>query len=92
MEIMSLISRGLNLSADNMNEVFNKPMTLCWFCKKATCSGCSWSSKFEPVEGWKAEPSHILLHSGRYDKYNVKTKKKIISSYTVISCPEFLEG
>ena len=67
-------------------------MTLCWFCKKATCSGCSWSNKFEPVEGWNAEPTYITMHSGKCSKNNVKAKHKIINSYTVISCPEFVEG
>lgn len=27
---------------------------LCWTCQKA-CGDCSWSSCFQPVEGWTAE-------------------------------------
>ena len=27
---------------------------LCWACQKA-CGDCSWSSCFQPVEGWTAE-------------------------------------
>jgi len=29
----------------------------CFNCKKAVCSGCSWSMNFTPVEGWIAKKS-----------------------------------
>ena len=73
-----------------MIPVCNKPMTLCWFCKKATCSGCSWSARFEPVVGWVAEPTTLTQHSGSNKK--MTGIDKIIPSFHVISCPEYLEG
>ena len=55
-----------------------KPPTACWNCAKAT-GGCSWSSRFEPVEGWTAQETLIKLNGGeRYEP-----------SFHVISCPEF---
>lgn len=58
----------------------NNKDTLCWHCKKF--SGlCSWSDRFEPVNGWKAE------------KTSVKTERNtLIDSYIVRECPEFVEG
>jgi len=29
--------------------------SLCTFCEKVCCGGCSWSRDFEPVKGWQAE-------------------------------------
>lgn len=46
---------------------------ICFDCKKAV-GGCSWSEKFEPVEGWKAEPSIIAGY---------------IESYYITECPLF---
>lgn len=51
--------------------------TLCWDCSRAL-GGCSWSLRFEPVEGWIAEATQIRNNTGYYTK-----------SYRVISCPLF---
>jgi len=56
-----------------MNPSFNKPPTLCWDCRNAI-GGCSWSTLFKPVEGWKAEPTK---------------NKEGATSFNVIKCPEF---
>lgn len=63
----------------------DRKATLCWFCDKATCSGCSWSKEFKPVEGWDAEPTLVTQWSG-------KGKPRQTSSYMVYSCPDFAEG
>lgn len=57
--------------------------TLCWSCKNAVPSkkaGCSWSEKFEPVEGWIA------------DKTFTKCVSDNCPSYFVRKCPEFEKG
>lgn len=51
--------------------------TLCWLCKNS-CGGCSWSSKFIPVEGWEAIPTKINIQDG-----------ESIDSFHVIRCPEY---
>ncbi len=59
-----------------------KESSLCWKCKKATCSkehSCSWSEKFKPVEGWKAQEIIIKGCNGGP-----------IPSYIVIYCPNFI--
>ena len=64
----------------------NKGLTsICFDCKKA-CGDCSWSAydpvagklKWEPVEGWVAEPV-LYPPSAPYQK----------PSWRVIECPEF---
>lgn len=54
--------------------------TLCWHCGKSTNQGCSWSRRFRPVDGWKADLKPIKLNA-----------KKIVESYCVYECPEFVE-
>ncbi len=54
--------------------------SLCWHCEKA-CGGCSWSIKLIPVEGWNAKRVQ-----------NKDFNDTGIVSYTVIECPEFVEG
>jgi hypothetical protein len=62
----------------------NKPATLCWKCAKA-CGKCSWSNgTFEPVEGWKAERSLIMVR-------NHDRAVHEIESYFVEECPEFID-
>ena len=46
---------------------------LCWACQKA-CGACSWSSCFQPVEGWTAE----------------KVQRKTYDSYRIEKCPEYV--
>lgn len=50
--------------------------TLCWDC--ANCvGGCSWSSKGQPVEGWRARPTKIRFSGETTD------------SFIVYHCPKF---
>lgn len=46
---------------------------LCWMCQNA-CGDCSWSSCFQPVEGWTAE----------------KVQRKTYDSYRIEKCPEYV--
>ena len=46
---------------------------LCWTCHNA-CGDCSWSSCFQPVEGWTAEKVH----------------RKTYDSYKIEKCPEYV--
>lgn len=52
---------------------------LCWSCKNA-CGGCSWSSKYQPIEGWEA--THVYrIDAGRQ-----------MDTYSITACPEFAKG
>ena len=51
--------------------------SLCWKCQKS-CSGCSWSKSFKPVEGWTAE--RRMIKNSPYESFE---------SYFVRECPEF---
>lgn len=50
-----------------------KPESLCFLCANSK-GGCSWSDRFEPVEGWKATKTviHPNITSGRVDSYFVE--------------------
>lgn len=63
--------------------------TICWGCKHAVPNpekgiGCSWSTKFKPVKGWKAEKDTITGGSGK--------NYTLIKTYRVIKCPKFEKG
>ena len=70
----------------------NKKQTICWSCKKAL-GGCSWTKcdkdtreiLFQPVDGWVAEKTSLLMYS--YDG-----TKRHETSYIVESCPQYEEG
>jgi hypothetical protein len=49
--------------------------TLCWFCQNAG-GRCSWSSRFIPVENWRAVPTYIANDNQ--------------SSFIVKGCPQFI--
>lgn len=53
---------------------------LCCSCRKAY-GGCAWSARFEPVEGWEANPTIIKQELGRE-----------IESYEILKCPEYERG
>ena len=53
--------------------------TLCWYCDKAG-GNCSWSAKFQPVDGWNAIPTRIQTRDN---------PKGYVESYRVLDCPEF---
>lgn len=56
---------------------------LCCYCKKFS-GGCSWSRRFEPVEGWTAEPT-IIRQRNRHGKYDIQ-------SYRITKCPQYEKG
>ena len=60
----------------------NRHMQLCYSCKKA-CGGCSWSKKFEPVEGWTAVPT--IIRNGFRNHQDTQ-------SYKITACPEYERG
>lgn len=59
--------------------------TLCWKCIHSVPDtrghGCPWSLRFEPVDGWDAEPASYPS--------NRTNKRVMIQSYEVRSCPLF---
>lgn len=57
--------------------------TICWNCRNSCNSDkchCSWSEKFEPVEGWEVEET----------SFKNKGCEEMTKSYCVISCPLFI--
>ena len=52
----------------------------CWTCQKCY-GGCSWSERFEPVEGWIAT-HRIYGQTG----WNIKR----MESYEILYCPEYV--
>ena len=62
---------------------------ICFDCKKA-CGGCSWSEvdpdtgkvRFEPVPGWTAEKTYMLVcpRGGQ---------RKWVETFRITACPEF---
>ena len=62
---------------------------ICFDCKKA-CGDCSWSEvdpdtgkvRFEPVPGWTAEKTYMLICPRG-------NEKKWIPTFRITACPEF---
>lgn len=70
------------------DDVKHECNSLCWYCRNAVPNekyGCSWSRKFEPVAGWKAEATTTVCND-----YSKLVKTKTIHSYHVCQCPEFV--
>jgi hypothetical protein len=42
-----------------MSRFEKREETLCWHCSKSCTSGCNWSARFQPVDGWEAEPTMV---------------------------------
>lgn len=69
--------------------------TLCWSCKYA-CGKCPWSEcdketrklKWQPVEGWHAIRTRVLMHT----KSGHRRKKHYETSYRVLACPQYEVG
>ncbi len=77
----SVAGKAMSLGINPMPQRAAKPnSTICWNCKNAVCSGCAWSRSFKPVDGWEAKRETINA-GGRF-----------LETYTVRSCPQFLEG
>ena len=69
-----------------------KAANVCWFCKNAF-GGCSWTEidpdtkkvRFEPVPGWTAEKTRLLSQT-------VHGKRRVLESYYISACPQFVRG
>jgi len=69
--------------------------TLCWSCKYA-CGKCPWSEcdketralKWQPVDGWHAIKTNILMHT----RNGHRRKKHYETSYCVLACPRYEVG
>ena len=67
----------------------NQTATLCWTCRNA-CGGCSWTEvdkatnkvRFQPVKGWVATKTRVLVNSGPG-----QTGRCYDTSYIVRFCP-----
>ncbi len=64
-------------------------VSICWDCVHAVPdpskgTGCSWSVRFKPVEGWIAKHKPQVLYSGPVPR--------MVSSWLVLKCPKFKEG
>lgn len=68
-------------------------LTLCWSCKYA-CGKCPWSEcdketrelKWQPVEGWRAIRTKVLMNSCGGARRHYET------SYIVTACPQYEVG
>ena len=66
-----------------------KKANICFDCQKA-CGGCSWTEidprtdkpRFEPVPGWTAIKTSVLMSAHR--------KKRYENTYQITACPEFV--
>lgn len=47
---------------------------------------CSWSRSFQPVPGWEATPTRILVQKYSHGKF----KSGYMDSYNVTSCPLYI--
>lgn len=65
---------------------------ICFDCTKA-CGGCSWSAVaadgktllFQPVEGWTATPTKMIVRKDNGDTREIET-------YHITACPELVRG
>lgn len=67
-----------------ISNVYRKLGSLCWDCQKAV-GRCSWSRRFEEVEGWTAIRRDVQC--GR----DADDLPLLVKSYFVIDCPEFIQ-
>ena len=73
---------------------FKGTTNICIDCKNAL-GNCSWSAidpktdkvGFKPVPGWTAEK--IMLNLGTYGNSH---KRRMIDSYHITACPQFVRG
>ena len=76
------------LTKDGIPITREREASICWRCKNAVPdedgNGCSWSKKFQPVDGWTAVSKPVNLI--------IKGKRVPMESYNVRSCPQFVEG
>ena len=85
----------MKMDKKKIKSCFVKKQTLCWSCKNA-CGKCPWSAcdketrelKWQPVEGWHAIRTRVLMHT----KSDHRRKKHYETSYCVLACPQYEEG
>lgn len=72
-------ARGKKRKAPQAAEDAYQSMQPCWNCQNFA-GGCSWSRRFEPVEGWRAIEviKEAKPHAPGY------------TSYKILYCPEFV--
>ena len=66
-----------------------RPASLCWYCANAVpCdkTGCNWSRKFEPVDGWDA----VITDSMHRNELGADSLAHGKHAYLVKDCPEFI--
>lgn len=65
-----------------------KHQTKCWECEWAGGKDgkCPWATRFEPVPGWKAKPTKILIAS---KTQTPDGKPQYTDSFDVYECPLF---
>lgn len=70
--------------------VNNKHTNICFDCINSVPDrqghGCPWSERFEPVPGWTAVPSKLLVNTSKKHR----TYKYYADTYRIIDCPQFI--
>lgn len=75
--------RQVCLQCEWANEIrSNQKGTLCWTCRIPGTGGCSWDKKLEPVPGWTATKTMLMV--GKRIGRKAGTREP---SYCVHSCP-----
>lgn len=85
--INKVVSTPKPKNPENQKYAGYKNPQLCYRCARAV-GFCSWSKRFEPIEGWTAKPTKIS-HLG--NKRCEKVCLKDIDSYYITECPLFIE-
>lgn len=69
----------------------NKRANICFDCVHSVPDsrghGCPWSERFEPVPGWTAEPTKLLVSTTKHKR----SYQYFADTYRVIACPRFKE-
>lgn len=79
--------RSIATRTRNKNKVYcgiSQLSSLCWYCNNAY-GGCSWSSKFKPVDGWHAIRNDINVSTFDGQTYGTRQEE----SYVILDCPQF---
>lgn len=64
----------------------NTQSSLCWYCSNVY-GGCSWSIKYEPIDGWEAIRNDLHVHTTIDGNM---TEPRTVESYAVLECPQFI--
>lgn len=88
-QVRAALRSWVALDSARQKNYYERRVTLCESCRKATNSGCSWSREFKPVQGWDAQETVCGYQISRATEEEIKTP---IQSYVVKHCPEFVFG